>query len=734
MIRFVDLDTGNTFDGHNPYIFWFDGGQSTGLIYTKKICFISLTENINVNINDNNIFSLVNTDAIANSPKTTLGGVSYSDINSLKTNTIISKGCAHHNYWVHMIYIMANADQAGEYLESITIDGDTYTIGADFYDADESLYINLSNNGIEIPNSIQKAIYDMNIYEERRDNILLNRKWKELLSNLWDTIANRGSYKSLFNSLKWFEYGDLLTLCEIWKRNDDTYFIRDIQSVLGDKYFETLTNTAKTTYIALYLSLEKIVQGQYDEEKNPVLEYISTKWSTEELSLKLSLLGNFFKTYFMPIHLDLIHSTIEDVVYTNTIKSFNTPLMSRSDYLYDVKTMKCNIDENVFQLGEVESFVGPNTIFGSQYGIDFTTEEDLYIVGVQKKPVYGYLSENAKKTYTSQLFKGIGSIIDFEFEMEDFNNDLIKKETIILTFTDQNGNKTVIRRTNHKLIRENKFQFSILCRYEGTYDVNLQMDSADGYTYIKNCRFYVVDTNGSSIKIYKIHNIQSGINGITADHSMYQIQQGLSPLQICTQYIPCRLAPAHQNDKLTGIRLNHMLIMDNSSQQVENDMEVSAHLSKCYEKILIRGNYIIYLSKKFDEYPEFKYPEIYNKMLPYIYKQNHIYVPEKHIMVELNKPQNNQPESIEYYTITDDDALCVIPSISCGLKINEPEWEFRNVSTGKNIVLANNSIQNPFIANTEKSFLDPGYYDIIFRYKLGDKINEVTLESAFVKR
>ena len=69
-------------------------------------------------------------------------------------------------------------------------------VAIDAYGEDESLYINLSNNGLEIPYTIQKAIYESNVHEDNPDIILVNRKSKALLSNYWDILANKGSYKS----------------------------------------------------------------------------------------------------------------------------------------------------------------------------------------------------------------------------------------------------------------------------------------------------------------------------------------------------------------------------------------------------------------------------------------------------------------------------------------------------------------------------------------------------------
>ena len=37
MIQFVNLQTGNIYDGSQPYIHWFEGQQSTGLIYSQPI-------------------------------------------------------------------------------------------------------------------------------------------------------------------------------------------------------------------------------------------------------------------------------------------------------------------------------------------------------------------------------------------------------------------------------------------------------------------------------------------------------------------------------------------------------------------------------------------------------------------------------------------------------------------------------------------------------------------------
>lgn len=81
MVRFVDLETGNTFDGTKPYIFWIDGEQSINLIYSQPICFISNQKEIRVSIEENDVFALVDPSKLINSKLETIYGFEYHNIN-----------------------------------------------------------------------------------------------------------------------------------------------------------------------------------------------------------------------------------------------------------------------------------------------------------------------------------------------------------------------------------------------------------------------------------------------------------------------------------------------------------------------------------------------------------------------------------------------------------------------------------------------------------------------------
>ena len=179
---------------------------------------------IDVEIPDNPVFKLLDIKELTGNiaEKESIAGVPYVDINKCSVNKVTIGGhpIKGDQQAIYLIYFRAASQAAGEFIENfyVTINGQKhlYRIGADFYGENELLQMNLANFGIELPQEITKAIGCSNVHEDKIDYILLNRKLKELISNYWDIIANKGSYKSLENSLKWFEYGDSVKLKEIW--------------------------------------------------------------------------------------------------------------------------------------------------------------------------------------------------------------------------------------------------------------------------------------------------------------------------------------------------------------------------------------------------------------------------------------------------------------------------------------------------------------------------------------
>jgi hypothetical protein len=758
MVRFVDLETGNTFDGTAPYIFWIDGEQSINLIYSKPICFISNQKEITVSIEDNDVFTLVDPSKLINSKLETIYGFEYHNINSLKCTSLTSTGTAHHNYYVHIIYILASAKQPGEYVGQFKLDDEVYNIGGDFYGENESLYVNLSNNGLEIPEVVQKAIYSVNLHEEKRDNITLNRKWKELLSNMWDVVANKGSYKSLFNSLEWFEYGENIKMCEVWKNLDTNhYFTKEVRQLLTDGFQNTLNGFVKTTYFALYYALEKnkVEDGKVvlDEEKNPVLEAVTSKWSVQDLALKLCMLGNFYETYFMPIHLDLIQATIEDVVYTNTFKVIQGNTFDRSDFVYNYEDIICNVkDGDVFRLNKVESSVGPDTLFGLSYD---ELQKEGVMIGVQRDPVEKLETNKDWQQFASQLYNEIGAVVDFNIEIPLTNDDKIKREILVFkTFANKEWSyKTKI---DYRIL-DGKINFSLFCPAEGEYDVRLQFDSLMGKTFTKHIKFSVIDTSNVAINVYRIYNMQMlddeelGQTSIINDYIFTRrnvLKLGDINYNRPIQYIPAKrdnLNTSKFNWK--GVCLNNLLIFKHNllDGSLLTPGELKIFQKYYFMKIRQVGEgsefkeYTICVSKIFG----FHATQNVNVKLIYenlvhkfglLYREDYIFIPEFHKLVEIDNERHGRMENLEYYKITDNDALCVVPELAYGKCIAEYDWEFVNASKPLEESVKLAYVKEPFITGDKKA-LDPGYYNIRFNYRLTneEKINTIELNSAFKK-
>ena len=541
MIRFVDVNTGNVYNGSYPYVHWFDGKQSVGLNYDKRFIILSDKQELEIKLNSE-IFYLVDpSKLLLDENKVSKYDKEYYNLKTLKTNELYSTGISYSEYFIHSFNIIAQGNYVGEITDDLYIDNEHFILGVDFYDENESLGINLANFGAEISNEVQRAIYEKNIDEQKVDFVLMNRKFKELLNEYINILGNKGSYKSLINALKWFEYGELTKIYEFWKRsepNKNYLTVKDLSSIANTRTEEMLVSNSKTTFIGIGCALNKIktvgdeivYEDKYEElpntlqllnEPNPVLEDNVLLWSKEDMSLKMSLLGNFFATYFMPIHLDLLFSTIEKTIYTDTIKLVSFPKLGRFDYIDNLSQIKCSIDK-VYNLSQVETFTYPNTLFGFENKekdeIDFR-DEHMEILGVETSfPNTENMSEKERseysKAYNLQHYKGIGVIIPFNCEIVLPNSDVLTYASIKVykNYVDYKGNvinEEVFEKENYDIKYEYKnnkasVSFNLLMKNVGYYKVQLLFRRSDGFEYISVFDYVVDDENFPELKMYKL--------------------------------------------------------------------------------------------------------------------------------------------------------------------------------------------------------------------------------------
>ena len=765
MIRFIDPNTGNVYNGDKPYVHWIGGSQSLGLNYDKQLIVLTDAEYLDINI-DSEVFFLVDnhkigypTDEQGKEVSKEMYGKKYLDLDVLKSKHIYrdkSEGATVNGYNVFTFNIIACGLYVGEITDSFFINGNEFTIGADFIDENESLGINLNNMGVEISNEVQRAIYEKTINEQKVDWVLLNRKFKELLNEYVSVMANKGSYKSLINSLKWFEYGDLVKIYEYWRfkaPNKDFLSQRELTQYISKELESLLYSMQKTTCIGISCAVNKIAKDTDDgiryeheiglitddlqliDEPVPELQDRTMLWTKEEMSLKMTLLGNFFATYFMPIHLDLINSTLERTIFSNTIKSIIYPFQERNDIHDGINKFDCKVEDDI-SLSEVETFTNIHTPFGFEHNRGLSTsDENLPIIGVD--PEYQY-DLNAGidniKAYNAQHFKGIGAIVPFKCTLYDVLGSATISDGNIMIY--HNGGFLHERSTTNiphtpDISGKVNVDFSILLQNAGDYKVQLSFRRSDGVTYMKTVNFHIGAQHQVSLDIYKVEPIELNQAELGRKLTLKWIQEQnekVLPMDNIADYV---LDPLHNhndqgrtymqflalsNDAIRDkVHANQIIIIKSASSEQNYDPNVQlrpVNGGKGQQWNAIPGIAWIYLTK----YGKFIDPEldtvisewgdekimyrmginlnlerpleieskgdndkvwIENRFVPYLYKLTKL---NNEVIADTNLTDEDRFKrrvAKESYKINRGDVICFLPNIRSSLVPNDFMWEYK---------------------------------------------------------
>lgn len=319
-IIFIDKQIGTPV---YPSELWFDDG-SIGKYHIKQLFFISRLTSVQVAMEGNPVMFLL--DMKKFEPDRGINDPDY----KLKTHSMKAVGEKISDEWyLFSVYVVAECDSAGSYKVDLYFDKDKISIGVDLYGEREEYAILLHNQGMDLPKDIVRVFPETDIHDSAIDWLLLNRKYKELLLNAVDIIYRKGSYKSLQDSLNWFEYGDMVKLKEFWSTPSMVkLYEKDLTMEYSDALKHIMEMYMKTTFIAITLTpdLIKTVDDkvEYDQDRGestvPLLEEQELRWGLDDMMLKMTLLGNYFSTFFMPLHLDLLYSSLERLVFTTPAK------------------------------------------------------------------------------------------------------------------------------------------------------------------------------------------------------------------------------------------------------------------------------------------------------------------------------------------------------------------------------------------------------------------------------
>ena len=395
-------------------------------------------------------------------------------------------------------------------------------------------------------------------------------------------------------------------------------------------------------------------------------------------------------------------------------------------------TFKCNVHDNdVFFLDNVNTQTGSDTPMGVQWrdGIGYN---NVPILGVEKS--VSIIEDNQElKTFMTQYYNGIGCVVDFVCDVDVDKNDFIKGARIILK-GNNDGYITEMFKTLKNQEESKDIRFSILCKNEGDYKITIEFVTANDYNYIKTISFSILDTSSKDIKVYKVkYNTLEEHEDTTkypevGNYVFSQYDNNESSSSWNKFFLPT-------NDQ-DGVYLNRTIIMkgDVSKEKIISDKYTwdNTQVIKKYKveenkindevsyTITDEVSYTIFIipkDGKVDIIPK-------NKLV----RDDYVFYPQKHHLEEIGVGYDL---TLNDYTFKQDDVLMVIPETKYLKYIEEPEWEFINVSKRDSKPITFNSIRTPFVANSEYKLLEPGFYDIKFRYKLGQTIQETILDSAF---
>ena len=89
---------------------------------------------------------------------------------------------------------------------------------------------------LQIPKDILKAVYAESLYNDVFNEALYNEKLKEYLINIMGIKGECGNFNSAIKSLKWFGYGDKISISKLLKTDNDfkAQYIFDYFNISND--------------------------------------------------------------------------------------------------------------------------------------------------------------------------------------------------------------------------------------------------------------------------------------------------------------------------------------------------------------------------------------------------------------------------------------------------------------------------------------------------------------------
>lgn len=440
---------GYEYDEH-PYVFWFDNMFGTNLsidcFYIKPIKLLipvqyeDEIQSIDIHIEKSNHFKLISSKLIQNrleQNKSIIDDVEINEseiLNHLSKNDLLivenlsdkvytynnaiyygdiditDKGVCMKNTDIPLIeekasfcmipfYVTGNVSEIGTWMTNVLIhvtynNSEYYcpiTVGGVFYDECEELTINGKNIGLNLPKDIVRSLYSTNFDTESIDYTFWNQKIREYFLHLMKIRSEKGNFRSAIYSLKWFGYGDKLSISKLLQTDNEltNQYILDNFDINSD-IIASFNLFRNSTYISLSLQgvtytsekngynwdkdffgedqfklenlFNKTITTTYDEGD---IQFFKSyyNYTFNELGLKLSCLKYYYEKYFLPIHLKVYRVSITEQTFAPKIKlltATSSHYTEKNLYVYDKNINVIFPEDNTIWINSQTHYIDEN--------------------------------------------------------------------------------------------------------------------------------------------------------------------------------------------------------------------------------------------------------------------------------------------------------------------------------------------------------------------------------------
>lgn len=588
----------------------FVDNQSVGLYYQKRLFFMSDSKTETISLDGDGTMFIYDTSVTTGNLQDMI------KMSFTSTGTYYSTGT-----YLHYINLGTKSDTIGDYNCTLEIGNNKYTASATFWGDREENRVLLHNFGTDIPTDVSRAVYESNVHSLAPDYLLLNRKYKELLLNYLDILGNKGSLKSLRHSLDWFEYGDMVSLREFWSTPDKVkMYEKELTDTYSDVLKEIISMYTKSTFISINLDLDQVTPGVYEledkESAAPLVSATVLDWAIEDMMLKMTLLGNYFSTFFMPLHLNLLYSSVVNTAFPSPAKIKVNSGQNTIDNVYkynDLRLVNRIYDEYV--IGDIR--------VGAKLGTPaVSTDERIGVIPLEE--VKNEDADDGTSFYdefSNNLAVGLGAVVPLEFEGD---------REFVSCAVSVNG-ASIKTPVNFK----NSIILYIFIKDPGDKTIDVNFIDGDGYISSRSYKVRVSypASNHFTFKLLKPRDLEtisteSDIyQSITFEHDDYENRDTLYYPSYFQRYIT--VAKAGWDVRLL---INGEVVKEFSSVSYENLfawLNTAAYRNKFV--ILTRGEeYIYVVSKDNDLVLEIQYKEGVDykrllgefRLIPSIYEAN----------------------------------------------------------------------------------------------------------------